>query len=180
MNLNYDVTLVELIEQAAKKAITQLFNEHKENFYYCSLITDGEGHCPVISAWSEEALNQVISQEENPEEVRLDYKWSYADSPYFAYGEIYFSDVNRVFEDRMQNLKNDDEIEKEIDLRLNSMEKVMANLDKEGIFGEGDKRKHIVINAEVMPPDYGNTERGLRLNPKEALTEWLDEIAEEE
>lgn len=30
-----------------------------------------------------------------------------------------------------------------------------------------------------MPPDYTNTEIALRLNPQEALTEWLEEIAEE-
>jgi Domain of unknown function (DUF4303) len=60
------------------------------------------------------------------------------------------------------------------------MEQAMAVLDREGFFGKGDARSAVVINAEVMPPDYGNTERGLRLNPKEALTEWLGEIAEEQ
>ena len=54
----------------------------------------------------------------------------------------------------------------------------MHNLDNEGIFGTGEKRLGIVINAEFMPPDYTNTERALRLNPKEAIQEWLDEIAE--
>ena len=58
------------------------------------------------------------------------------------------------------------------------MEKAMANLDKEGLFGVGNQRLGIVINAEVMPPDYTNTERALRLNPREALTVWLEEVAE--
>lgn len=31
---------------------------------------------------------------------------------------------------------------------------------------------------EVMPPDYTNTERALRLNPPSALTGWLAEAAE--
>ncbi|MBQ5560883.1 MAG: DUF4303 domain-containing protein, partial [Lachnospiraceae bacterium] len=51
--------------------------------------------------------------------------------------------------------------------------------DAKGIFGRGKQRLDIVINAEFMPPDYTNTERALRLNPKEALYEWLEEIAEE-
>ena len=29
-----------------------------------------------------------------------------------------------------------------------------------------------------MPPEYANTERVLRLNPKETLKEWLEEAAE--
>jgi hypothetical protein len=41
-------------------------------------------------------------------------------------------------------------------------------------FGEGEKRRSTVISVEVMPPDYTNTERALRLNPRGALlTEWL-------
>lgn len=59
------------------------------------------------------------------------------------------------------------------------MEEVMHNLDIGGMFGRGEKRLGIVINAEFMPPDFTNTERALRLNPKEALNQWLEEIAEE-
>lgn len=180
MNLEIDINLVEIIKKAARKAIVKLFDEHKENFYYCSLIMDGEGHCPVISAWSEEALDEILSQEEDAEEVRLDYKWSYADSPYYAYGEIFFAEVEKVFNERMESIESDDDIQREIDLRLNCMEQAMADLDKEGVFGKGKRRKRIVINAEIMPPDYGNTERGIRLNPRKALVEWLEEIAEEE
>ena len=55
----------------------------------------------------------------------------------------------------------------------------MHNLDMNGMFGQGEQRLGIVINAEFMPPDFTNTERALRLNPKEALEEWLEEIAEE-
>mgnify|MGYP003884806335 CR=1 FL=1 len=50
---------------------------------------------------------------------------------------------------------------KEYKIRLNSMEQAMVNLDKEGLFGTGNERLKIVINAEVMPPDYTNTERAL-------------------
>ena len=56
----------------------------------------------------------------------------------------------------------------------------MADLDKEGLFGSGERRKCIVVAAEVMPPEYENTERVLRLNEKENLTEWLEEAAETE
>ena len=55
----------------------------------------------------------------------------------------------------------------------------MHNLDEKGIFGYGKQRLGIVINAKFMPPDYTNTERALRLNPHDALVEWLEEIAED-
>lgn len=179
MKSEIDEFLVEIIQDAAYKAIKKLFQDHKEKFYYCSLITTGEGLCPIISAWSEEALERTAKVEQDVERAKYYLKWSYAETPYYAYGEEYFEDVNRVFLERMRKLTTEKERDHEIQLRINSMEKVMYNLDMDGIFGQGKERLGIVINAEVMPPDFTNTERALRLNPREALNEWLEEIAEE-
>lgn len=179
MELEIDEFLVEIIQEATYKAIKKLFQDHKEKFYYCSLITTGEGLCPIISAWSEEALERTAREEQDVEEAKYYLKWSYAETPYFAYGEEYFEDVNRVFLERMRKLSTEKERDHEIQLRINSMERVMHNLDMDGIFGQGKERLGIVINAEVMPPDYTNTERALRLNPRKALNEWLEEFAEE-
>lgn len=179
IKLEIDDFLVEIIQDATYKAIKKLFQDHKEKFYYCSLITTGEGLCPIISAWSEEALERTAKEEQDVEKAKYYLKWSYAETPYYAYGEEYFEDVNRVFLERMRKLTTEKERDREIQLRINSMEKVMYNLDMDGIFGQGKERLGIVINAEVMPPDFTNTERALRLNPREALNEWLEEIAEE-
>ena len=54
----------------------------------------------------------------------------------------------------------------------------MAKVDAEGLFGAGRERLGIVVNAVVMPPDHSNVVRATRLNPKEALDEWLQEAAE--
>ena len=178
MELEIDELLVGLIQDATRKALKELFNEHKEKFYYCSLITTGEGLCPIISAWSQEALARTAKQEKDVEKAKYYLKWSYTETPYFAYGEEYFEDVNNVFLERMRKLRTEEERDNEIQLRINSMEKVMHNLDMDGMFGQGKERLGIVINAEVMPPDFTNTERALRLNPREALDEWLEEIAE--
>lgn len=179
MNLKVEPEMVKVIETATRKACADLFDKYQENFYYCSLITDGGAHTPILSAWSYEALERESLKEKDPKEAKYYLKWSYADSPYFAYGEEFFDEVKEFFNKRPMPLDNDDEYMKEYQIRLNSMEKAMANLDAEGIFGIGSKRRKIVINAEVMPPDFTNTERALRLNPKEALVEWLKEIAEE-
>lgn len=180
MELEIDEILVEVIQNATQKALSKLFEEHKEKFYYCSLITTGEGLCPIVSAWSEEALERIANEEEDVEDAKYYLKWSYEETPYFAYGEEYFEDVNKVFLERMRKLATEKEKDREIQLRINSMEKVMHNLDINGMFGQGEQRLGIVINAEFMPPDFTNTERALRLNPREALNEWLEEIAEEQ
>ena len=96
MELEIDEMLVELIQNATQKALDKLFEEHKEKFYYCSLITTGEGLCPIISAWSYEALERVANEEEDVEEAKFYLKWSYDETPYFAYGEEYFEDVNKT------------------------------------------------------------------------------------
>ena len=179
MDLEIDEDLVNLIQNAAKKAIGKLFNETREHFYYCSLITTGEGLCPIITAWSEEALEREANASNDVEEAKYYLKWSYDESPYFAYGEEFFNDVKDAFIVRTKQINNDVENAREIALRINSMEQALHNLDKEGLFGFGEQRLRIVINAEFMPPDYTNTERALRLNPREALNEWLEEIAEE-
>ncbi|MBE6754203.1 MAG: DUF4303 domain-containing protein [Ruminococcaceae bacterium] len=177
--MNTDSILVEAIQKAAYQAFSKLFSEHREQFYYCSLITTGEGLCPVVSAWSKEALERTAQQWDDVEKAKYYLKWSYAETPYFAFGEEFFAEVGELFRQRMHGLSGDDEIFGEIELRINSMERAMHNLDASGLFGAGKERLGMVINAEFMPPDYTNTERARRLNPEEALTEWLEEAAEE-
>lgn len=172
--------LTDAIADAARNAVSDLFREHPEHFYYCSLITTGKAHAPALVAWSKEALEAAVATEENPEEAKWEIEWSYADSPYYCYGEAHFDSVKRLFDQRpeMSPDMTEEEWMNEFHLRLRAMERAMARLDSEGIFGTGDARLDIVINAEVMPPDYTNTERGIRLNPKDALGVWLSEVAE--
>jgi len=120
-----DENLVALIESATQKALEELFREHKEKFYYCSLITTGEGLCPVISAWSEEALERVASEMDDVEEAKYYLKWSYGETPYFAYREEYFTEVNKVFIERMQSITTEEEWDKEVLIRINSMERAI-------------------------------------------------------
>ena len=175
-----NIVLYEKLIKAVKAAFKELFEKHDEKFYYCTLITDVEGNCPFISAWSTEALNKYIMDEEISKEEELDYKWSYADSPYCAYGWEYFKDVEDYI---MKNKPSCDCDINDWNIWTNSvidtMEKVLMDLDKQGLFGVGDKRKGIVLNAEFMPPDYTNTLRALRLNDECNIKDWLEEIAEE-
>ena len=165
--------LIKTIANATKNAFIDLFRNN-EKFYYCVLITTGEALPPFISAWSWEAFKRTADNDDNV-------KWSYADSPYCAYGyEEYFTEVREIFGKRPNIHDLDDELyDKEFDLRLNAMELAMKQLDKEGIFELNQSRKEVYINVEIMPPDFSNTERALRLNKKENITNWLIEAAEE-
>jgi hypothetical protein len=157
--------LVDAIYKATKDAYTALVQEFPENFYYFALITTGEAHAPFVAAWSYEALAKFDK----------DLKWSYADSPYCLHKEELFDEVKSLFALRpFCAEENCDEYQ----FRISAMELALQKLDQENIFGKGEKRKKILINVEVVPPDVSNTERARRLNPPEALVDWLNEAAE--
>ena len=169
--------LIAAITKAARMAFQKLFS-NGEHFYYCALLTTGEGFAPVISAWSWEALGRVIQS--NSETYAQSIKWSYADSPYYAFGyDEYFSDVKHLFEHRANiDSLNDEDWGKELDVRLTAMVKAMSILDKEGLFAQNQSRKSILINVELMPPDASNVQRALELNNSEDIEEYLQEAAE--
>jgi Domain of unknown function (DUF4303) len=170
--------LADAIAAAAQLAFRDLFAKHPERFYYCSLVTTGKAHAPFVAAWSHEALARKVAAGVSPT-----VKWSYADSPYFAYGyEEYFDAVRAAFARRpaMEAVPygSNEPWQAEYELRLAAMETAMARLDVEGLFGVGPERNEKVVLVEVMPPDHTNTERARRLNSPAALAAWLAEAAE--
>lgn len=171
--------LMAAITKAARLTFQKLFS-NGEHFYYCTLLTTSEGFPPVISAWSWEALDRV-SQEYSTTYAQ-EVKWSYADSPYYAFGyDEYFGDVKQLFEHRANiDSLNDEDWEKELDFRLTAMVEAMSILDKEGLFAQNQLRKNILINVELMPPDASNTKRALELNNPEDIEDYLQEAAESE
>ncbi|MEV7794369.1 DUF4303 domain-containing protein [Streptomyces sp. NPDC087512] len=168
--------LADAVHRAAGAAFRELFRDHPgHRFYYCTLVTPGEAHGPALSAWSEQALAEQAARHGCPP---LDLKWSYADSPFCCHGEEHLEPVRALFAARGELFDlPDDEAEAEFGLRLRAMETAMARLDAEGLFGTGADRHRVVVAVEVVPPDTGNDERVLRLNPPEALADWLEEAA---
>lgn len=170
-----------IIADAARKAFSELFRTIAEDFYYCSLITTGEGLTPYPCAWSWQALERATAQAAAPEKARNWLKWSYADSPYWLFGESYFAPVLAQFLARPDphSLNASHDFLREMQFRLAAMESAMRQLDQEGLFDFDGKRAERVILVEVMPPDESNTERALRLNrPSPGLARWLAEAAE--
>lgn len=166
-------TLKTAIIQAVMTAAERLFGQTGESIYYFALITSGEAHAPIVSAWSKEKLAMV------PEAERPTVKWSYADAPYFDFDSASFEKVRLLFDQRPNILSLNEPLRSsEYEERLSVMEAALSEADAAGTFGSGIEREQIVINVEVMPPDHSNTERAIRLNPPAALTEWLVEAAE--
>lgn len=173
--------LVDAIADATRKAAEELFGERKEeSFYYFSLTTTGEALPPVVTAWSIEALDREVERIGGDERARQELKWSYADSPYYAYGEKHFELVRTLFEDLGPlNFRSDASSASSFDFRIEAMVAAMKRLDAEGVFGTGEDRDAMFVNVEVFPPDASNVERALRLNPAEAMKDWLIEAAGE-
>jgi hypothetical protein len=160
------------IYESAQDAWTALRAQHADqHFYYFSLITCGEALAPFVSAWSRESVVIVAEKESVP----VDYlKWSYAESPFCFFAEERFEKVRELF-----RLRPEPDDAAEVDLRMAAMEGALSRLNREGAFGIGQTRNEIVVLVEVMPPDFTNAQRARRLNPAEALADWLAEAAEE-
>lgn len=170
--------LTAAITKATRMAFQKLFS-NGEHFYYCALLTTGEGLAPIISAWSWEVLDRV--SQKYSKTYAQDVKWSYADSHYAFGDNEYFDAVKQLFEHRtnIDNL-NDEAWEKELDFRIMAMVEAMSILDSEGLFAQNQSRKNILINVELMPPDASNTQRALELNNPEDIEDYLQEAAESE
>jgi Domain of unknown function (DUF4303) len=163
--------LVEAVTEATRAAATELFQEHPgDHFYYFSLTTTGEVLSPTVTAWSKEALDQAVEDAGDDPSARPELKWSYADSPFYGYGDQHFDDVRRLFDALDGDMANE--------VKMDAMVKALKRLDQEGVFGRGAKRDGLVLNVEFMPPDHSNVERARSLNPPAALIDWLKEAAE--
>ena len=174
-----DKSLLHAVRDATKSAFLELTRVHPEHFYYSALVTTGEALPPVVSAWSEEALERAVSGAKDKEDAKWGLKWSYAESPYLAFGEEFFEEVNRLWLSRPALWQlTDGERAAEFALRLDATESAIKELDEAGLFGLGEARNSIYVNVEVMPPDHSNVERARRLNPPAALKVWLVEAAE--
>ncbi len=169
--------LIEALVKAARTAFLSLKETTKEHFYFYAFIFD-EGLHPYISAWSTEALEKSIIEQQIPSEKKSWWKWDSADSPYAVYGyDEFFGEVSELLDKRASKLSDDELYGVEWGVRIDSMEEALKRLDSSGLFGTGKERERVVINVEQAPPDGDGSEynRALRLNPPSALlSEYLE------
>lgn len=181
MNSKSKNEIIEVLYEAVEKSFLSLFTDHgDEHFYYCTIVMTEAG-TPCISAQSYESLDKYIKENGMSDEDKADCKWSWADSPYFAYGyDEYFNKVEELFEERFADEESDNcQYENEYKTWLEAMETVMKMLDQKGIFGKGKNRDEIFIFSEEAPPDDESEEFykcGQRLNPPTAYKKWLADL----
>lgn len=168
--------LIESLVNAAGAAFLSLKETTKEHFYFYVFVFD-EGLHPYISAWSYEALEKSIIEQQISDDEKNWWKWDSADSPYAVYGyDEFFGEVSELLDKRASELSDDELYEGEWEARVDSMEEAMKRLDASGLFGIGKERECVVINVEQAPPDDDDAEynRALRLNPSsDLLSEYL-------
>lgn len=138
MKLKFELEMVKVIENVIRNVCKFLFSKYKESFYYCFFIIDGEVYCLILLVWLYEVLECMSLNEKDLIDVKYYLKWFYVDLFYFVYGEEYFGEVKEIFNRRLMLLINDEEYMNEYEIWFNFMEKVMVNLDKEGLFGVGN------------------------------------------
>ena len=174
MNSKSKNEIIEVLYEAVEKSFLSLFTDHgDEHFYYCTIVMTEAG-TPCISAQSYESLDKYIKENGMSDEDNADCKWSWADSPYFAYGyDEYFNKVEELFEERFADAESDNrQYENEYKTWLEAMETVMKMLDQKGIFGKGKNRDEIFIFSEEAPPDDESEafyKCGERLNPPHSI-----------
>lgn len=171
-------TMVASIAEATRRALADLLSTG-EHPYLLLLVTTGEGHAPFLAACTHEAQARALARD--PEYAEWT-RWSYADSEHAIVGLEHFAEVRAQF-DRLVGIDavgDAEEWVEELDFRLDLMERALRLLDRGGEFGTGAERAAVLVNAEVVPPDAGNTARALRLNDaaNPVLLAWLDEAAE--
>ena len=182
--LNRMTTIPEIeleLEIALRKTLSDLMQDFpNDKFYYFALTTVGEALSPGHSIWSEELLDieaekQSIKGNVDKEIIKNEIRYSYADSPLFYHYERHFKKVEKLFLNRPDiNEFNDEDWEKEFELRITSMVNALKKVDKENLFGVGEKRENWFINVEVNPPDGSNILRAEKLNSKQKVQEWID------
>ena len=104
----YDDSLVAAFETALKNSFSSLRTTYNEQFYYYAFIFDS-GLYPYISAWSYEALEKSIIENNINDQDRAWWKWDCCDSPYVAYGyDEFFSQVKTLLDERGRELSEGD------------------------------------------------------------------------
>lgn len=170
--------IAQILAEAAGKGFAALFASRSEQFYYCTYILSEDG-APFISASSVEGIERMMREKGIPMSDYPEYKWSYADSPYCAYGyEEYFGAVRELFAQRFPEDLSDEAYAEELALWLDAMELAMHRLDENGLFG--DAQRNMFINVEIMPPENSNDQRAERLNPEAVFRNWYAETSSDE
>ena len=163
--------LTELLVDAIKKSLDELFKTGK-TFYYITASITGEGFTPCLSASCEEDFKQTDFT------IDKDIRFSEANSTHYAIGyKTNFNEVTKLLNTRptIDDLSLDD-WQVEWDMRMSALVDALIKLDREGMFSKTQPRQNILVTAECLPSDDSDIERAKLLNSPDnlILKEWLE------
>lgn len=168
--------IFELLLEASEKGFNQLFKEHNEHFYYCSIVMMDVA-TPCITAMSDEIYDRLLrdNAEHNHSTVenKIYYRWAYAESPYLGFGyDKFFKDVNDFFCKDVSYDLPDDKFEERVADWLIAMREVMKTLKDNGIF-KNIGNENIFLFAEQQPPEKDvNIDNARYLNEDNMFELW--------
>ncbi len=187
LNLDYDKLRTAILD-AARLSFTNLLEAHPdEQFYAFSLYTDDDVTSVYSSANSEEEYQQAIIKfkeafdEDEMEKADLNsLRWAYVEWAYDCFGKVYFEDLNNLLGDINQNKAemtiNDFIMHKK--QVLNALITALYDLNKEGLFGDGEDREQVTVFASTSDCDsdegfQSQNDSAKILNPESVFQSFL-------
>lgn len=170
------------VYEASKKAFDQARKAHpKEKFYVFGLMTNDAAQYLYPLSNTEQALKKTLKKyhsEGYGDQAEDDLRWSFGDWAYAKEGEEHFETLNEQLAEATQfDDWDDDKIEKRVAKLMEAVVAGLADLEKEGFFGEGVNRLDVAVMV------VGDIDQGLvrewvqKLNPPE-VAKLFDEPAE--
>ena len=132
----------------------------EENFYAFALYTtmDSEYFIPTVAG--ESGLTKVARKYLKDksyatlDDARHALRWSFADSPYHEQGERFNQGVDEALDaEPIPYDQSERAADKVIKARLGAAVAALKDLDAEGLFGKGDRRKKLVLLIEAGDRD---------------------------
>ncbi|WP_176611615.1 DUF4303 domain-containing protein [Actinomadura sp. WMMB 499] len=165
------------LADAARAAFTQARDAHPGETFYCYGLFTGplleyilptcsseEGLRAVARVYAAEFGGLVGAQADG-------LRWSPADSPHHMLGEHHFGPVADLLARRDADAgESDEDVEAEVETRLEACFRALARLDREGFFGDGDERERVIVTVlQGDQSDRSRLENARRLNPPAAV-----------
>ena len=179
IDMNAELNYAEFRERLYKSAKAALLsvqaNHADETFYAFGLYHSPLWEYIVPSANSEQVLTYRTSSFTG--NVDVSNRWRPCDWAYHREGQEYFDSVNQWLTDsEIYDIDDDDLLDAADDEITGICLEVLSTLDKEQVFGHGEKRERVVINIMMGDQDDTWIDYARLLNSASTFNRWMHEV----
>jgi len=182
--MSRDAELTAALVEAARRAFTQVRAEHPAEVFYCfALCTSADVGYIEPTCSGEQGLREVAQDYVQADGGTLatqlaELRWSPVDSPYHSFGDEHFAEVQRLLAARPDPYDLDeDAADVEVRARFEACFGALAQLDREGCFGDGAQRNRVLVT--VLQGDQSDRSRlrnARRLNPAMVVQRLAEDL----